>query len=235
MQATPHPFKVLAFDVFGTVVDWHTSIVEEVRALRLDIDPDAFALEWRRRYVPAMQRVVRGEIGWTKIDDLHRMILDDILATLSIAPVDESVRRHLNLAWHRLRPWPDSQEGLRRLKSKYIVCTLSNGNIGLLTSMAKYAGLPWDCILSAENFRQYKPNPATYLGVAEIFGVPPAQVALVAAHQEDLDGARSCGLGTVYIERPLEYGAGHVKDVSPSPRNALHARDLVDLAAQLGC
>lgn len=231
----PNQFKVLAFDVFGTVVDWHTSITEEVRALQAAIDPDAFALAWRRRYVPAMQRVISGEMGWTKIDDLHRMILDDILVTFNLDHMGESERRRLNSAWHRLKPWPDSLEGLRRLKSKHIVCTLSNGNIGLLTNMAKHAGLPWDCILSAETFRKYKPDPATYLGVADVFGVHPAEVALVAAHQEDLDGALSCGLGTAYIERPFEYGAKHVKDVSLSPRNTLHARDLVDLAVQLGC
>lgn len=229
------PFKILAFDVFGTVVDWHASITEEVRALQLGIDPDTFALAWRSRYVPAMQRVASGELGWTKIDDLHRMILDDILATFHLDHVGESERQHLNSAWHRLKPWPDSLEGLGRLKSKYTICTLSNGNIGLLTDMAKHAGLPWDCILSAETFHKYKPDPTTYLGVANIFGVQPAEVALVAAHQEDLDGAKSCGLATIYIERPFEYGAQNVKDVSPSPKNTLHARDLVDLATQLGC
>lgn len=230
-----HHVKVLAFDVFGTVVDWHASISAEVRSLGLDVDPDAFAFGWRSRYVPAMQRVMSGELGWTKIDDLHRLMLDELLDAFGLGHLGEAQRQSLNRAWHRLAPWPDSVAGLGRLKSQYTVCTLSNGNIGLLANMAKHAGLPWDCILSAEIFRKYKPDPATYLGVADIFGVQPDEVMLVAAHQEDLDGARACGLRTAYIERPLEYGAAHVKDVSPNPNNSVHARDLLDLAALLGC
>jgi 2-haloacid dehalogenase len=141
--------------------------------------------------------------------------------------------RHLNRIWHRLDAWPDSVAGLTRLKSRFTLCTLSNGNIDLLTDMAKRAGLPWDCILSAEVFRAYKPDPATYLGVARTFDVAPAEVMLVAAHQDDLDAARACGLATAYIERPLEFGASQVKDVSPDPANTWHAQDLVHLADQL--
>ena len=140
---------------------------------------------------------------------------------------------HLNRVWHRLDAWPDSVDGLTRLKRKFTICTLSNGNIGLLTNMAKRAGLPWDCILSAEVFRAYKPDPATYLGVARTFDLAPEQVMLVAAHQDDLDAARECGLRTAYIERPLEFGAARPKDVSPAAENTLHARDFIDLARQL--
>jgi len=227
--------KVLAFDIFGTVVDWHGSIVREVSALYPQVDADALALAWRAGYQPAMQRVRSGELGWTRIDELHRLILDALLPRFGLDRLTEAERVHLNRVWHRLDAWPDSVAGLTRLKTRFTICSLSNGNIGLLTNMAKRAGLPWDCVLSAEVFRAYKPDPATYLGVASTFDLPPAQVMLVAAHQDDLAAARACGLATAYIERPLEFGAAHVKDVSPDPANTWHARSLTDLADQLGC
>ncbi len=226
---------VLAFDVFGTVVDWHGSIAREVTALYPQVDGDAFAAAWRDGYRPAMARVMSGELPWTRIDDLHRMILDGMLPRFGLDHLDEVQRRHLNLVWHRLDAWPDAVAGLQRLKTKYIVCTLSNGNLSLLTHMAKRAGLPWDCVLSAEVFRAYKPDPAAYLGVARVFDLPPDRVALVAAHHDDLEGARACGLRTAYIERPHELGAARLKDVSPRPVNDLHARDFLHLAEQLGC
>jgi 2-haloacid dehalogenase len=229
------PPKVLAFDVFGTVVDWHGSIAREVDAMNLGVAGGEFALAWRAGYQPAMQRVRSGELGWTLIDDLHRLVLDELLERFAIRGLDEARMRHLNRVWHRLDPWPDTVAGLARLKSRFMICTLSNGNIGLLADMAKRAALPWDCILSAEVFRAYKPDPATYLGVARVFDVPPQEVMLVAAHHDDLAGARACGLRTAYIERPLEFGADRPKDVSPQPGNEFHARDLVALAEQLGC
>ncbi len=227
--------KVLAFDVFGTVVDWHGSLVKEIDALKCDIDSSEFARAWRAGYVPAMQRVMSGELGWTLIDDLHRMILDEILEQFNLTILSEAQKRDLNKSWHRLDAWPDSVEGLTRLKSKYTICTLSNGNMGLLCNMAKNAGLPWDCILSAEVFRKYKPDPGTYLGVANVFDVAPEDVMLVAAHQNDLQAARSCGLKTAYIERPMEYGATRIKDISPNSENTLHAKDIVVLADMLEC
>jgi 2-haloacid dehalogenase len=227
--------KVLAFDVFGTVVDWHGSVAREVKALGLDVDADAFALAWRAGYVPAMQRVMSGELGWTRIDELHRLILEDVLEEFGVRHLGEAQKQHLNRAWHRLDPWPDSVEGLTRLKARYITCSLSNGNIGLLTNMAKHGGLPWDCILSAEVFRKYKPDPDTYLGVARVFDLQPDQVLMVAAHQDDLEAARACGLQTAYIERPREFGPAQQKDVSPHPDNTLHARNIVELAGMLGC
>jgi len=237
--ATPHPLAsavdVLAFDIFGTVVDWHGSIVREMQALHPGVDAAAFALAWRAGYQPAMARVASGELGWTLIDDLHRMILDQILPRFGLAALAEEQRQHLNRVWHRLDAWPDSVQGLTRLKRKFTLCTLSNGNIGLLTNMAKRAGLPWDCILSAEVFRAYKPSPATYLGVARVFALPPERVMLVAAHHDDLAGARACGLHTAYIERPAEFGAKPPKDVSPRPDNSLHCTDLNALADLLGC
>jgi 2-haloacid dehalogenase len=227
--------KILAFDIFGTVVDWHGSIAREVDAMKLSVDGGEFALAWRAGYQPAMRRVMSGELGWTLIDDLHRMILDEILAKFQIKHLTEPQKQHLNKVWHRLDAWPDSVAGLTRLKTKFTICSLSNGNIGLLTNMAKRAGLPWDCVLSAEVFRAYKPDPRTYLGVAKVFGVTPAEVMLVAAHQDDLAAARACGLHTAYIERPAEFGAAKLKDVSPHADNSFHAKNLLALADTLGC
>ena len=234
---SPHvtPPQILAFDVFGTVVDWHSGIAAEVQALRPAVDGDAFALAWRAGYQPAMRRVMSGELGWTLIDELHRLILDPLLPRFGLGELSEAERQHLNRAWHRLDPWPDVLAGLQRLKTRHTLCTLSNGNLGLLTNMAKRAKLPWDCILSAEVFRAYKPDPATYLGVARVFDLAPSQVMLVAAHQDDLAAARACGLQTAYIERPAEFGRAQPKDISPDPANTLHAKDFLALADQLGC
>ena len=229
------PVQVLAFDVFGTVVDWHGGIRREVEQMLPGIDGDAFALAWRAGYQPAMQRVLSGELGWTLIDDLHRMILDTLLAQRGVVHLTEAQKQHLNKAWHRLDPWPDVVAGLLRLKQRYLICTLSNGNLGLLTHMAKRGALPWDCILSAEVFRTYKPDPATYRGVARVFGVAFDEVMLVAAHHDDLAAARACGLRSAYIERPLEFGAARPKDVSADAADTLHARDFLHLADQLGC
>lgn len=227
---------VLAFDVFGTVVDWHGSIEREVAALGLGIDAGAFALAWRAGYRPAMAKVRSGALGWTKIDALHRMILDEILERFGVAHrLDDAARRSLNLAWHRLDPWPDVVEGLNRLRKRFMLCTLSNGNLGLLADLSRRARLHWDLVLSAEVFRHYKPDPQTYLGVCDVFDVEPARMMLVAAHHDDLESARACGCRTAYVERPLEFGPTVANDVAPRPGNDLHARDLGDLARQLGC
>lgn len=236
LQTVARPdVDVLAFDIFGTVVDWHGSIAREVSRDFPGIDADAFATAWRAGYKPAMARVMRGEQGWTLIDDLHRGILDEILPRFGLDHLDEARRQHLNRVWHRLDPWPDSVAALRRLRRKYLVCTLSNGNLGLLARLSHHGDLAWDCVLSAEVFRAYKPDPATYLGVARVFDVAPQRVMLVAAHHDDLAGARACGLRTAYIERPLEFGATRTNDVSPQPGNDLHCVDLHALADRLGC
>ena len=227
--------KVLAFDVFGTVVDWHGTIQREIEAAYPGVDGDAFATAWRAGYRPAMQQVMSGDLGWTLIDDLHRTILDAILPRFGLDHLGETERRHLNKVWHRLDPWPDATAGLARLRQRFITCTLSNGNLGLLAELAKHGELPFDCLLSAEVFRAYKPDPATYMGVARVFDVPPEGVMLVAAHHDDLAGARKCGLQTAYVERPWEFGRAHPKDVSPRPENTLHARDLLHLADLLHC
>jgi 2-haloacid dehalogenase len=226
--------KVIAFDIFGTVVDWHGSIANEVKKLNLQVDANEFATAWRKGYQPAMARVRSGELPWTKIDDLHRIILNQILHDFGLKTLNESDKNHLNRVWHRLNPWPDSVQGLTQLKSKFTIVTLSNGNLSLLANMAKHGSLPWDLILSAEVFKHYKPDPETYLGVAEIFDLSPHEVMLAAAHKDDLLAAHRCGLQTAFIERPLEFGHGHVRqDLNPESFTNYHAKDILDLAAQL--
>lgn len=227
------PPKILAFDVFGTVVDWHGSIWREAETMIPGVDGNRFAAAWRAGYQPAMAEVRSGQRGWTKIDDLHRIILDRILDEFGIT-LDETNRRELNRAWHRLSPWPDTVAGMQRLKSRFMLTTLSNGNLGLLANMAKHADLPWDLILSAEVFRHYKPDPETYLGVAEIFDVSPSEVMLVAAHEDDLDAAQACGLQTAFIERAAEYGPNIHIPQGDLTRFTYAARDLHHLAEQLG-
>jgi 2-haloacid dehalogenase len=231
--------RVIAFDVFGTVVDWYSGIAAEAQRILPGVDGGAFALAWRAGYQPAMQgvmeRLAAGEGGFTLLDELHMGILEGVLREFGIEALDTARKRELNKAWHRLPAWPDAVAGLARLKRNYIICTLSNGNIGLLTEMAKNAGLPWDCVLSAEVFKAYKPDPRTYLGVAAVFDVSPGQVMLAAAHHDDLAAARTCGLRTGYIERPFEFGPAKPKDVSPQADNTLHARDIGALADLLGC
>ena len=230
--------KALVFDVFGTVVDWRGSIAREVRDLAREkgarVNAMKFADAWRAGYRPAMDRVSRGELPWTKIDHLHRMILDDILVKSKLSALSEDERADLNRAWHRLKPWPDSVRGLKRLKKRYTIATLSNGNVALLNNMAKHAGLPWDLILSAEIFHHYKPDPEAYLGAAEILGLTPGEVMMVAAHKDDLRHAARQGLRTALVLRPLEYGKGRHPDLSPEPAFDINAATFLDLADQLG-
>jgi 2-haloacid dehalogenase len=229
--------KALVFDVFGTVVDWRGSLIREGRLLgrrkKLKVDWDAFADAWRAGYRPAMARVRSGELPWTKIDVLHRMILDQLLQKFAIRGLTEEEIDHLDRAWHRLKPWPDAKAGLGKLKRRHVIATLSNGNVALLVNMAKHAGLPWDCILSAEVVRHYKPDPETYLGAADLLGVRPGELMLVAAHKDDLHAARACGLKTAFVPRPREYGPAAKADVSRDPAFDVHARDFNDLARQL--
>ncbi len=231
--------KAMAFDVFGTVVDWRGSIIAEMEVLgrRLDIEGDwpAFADAWRAGYQPAMQRVRTGELPWLRIDALHRLILDDIRPHFGLQSLPESECAHLNHVWHRLSPWPDSVEGLTRLKRQFTITTLSNGNFSLLTNMAKHAGLPWDCVVSAELFRHYKPDCETYLGAADLLGISPHQLMLVACHPGDLRAARSAGLRTGYVARPLENGPGKPPERLDDGEFDLVASDFIDLASRLAC
>ena len=230
--------KALAFDVFGTVVDWRGSIVREAAALGakhgIEADWAAFADAWRAGYRPAMQRVRTGALPWMKIDALHRRILDAIVVEFGMHGVEERDLDHLNRAWHRLDPWPDAVPGLARLKTRYIITPLSNGNFSLLTNLAKRARLPWDCIISAELFRHYKPDPETYLGTAALLDVAPAELMLVACHPDDLRAARSAGCRTGYVERSLEHGPGQPPSRVEAGEFDLVATDFVDLADRLG-
>ena len=230
--------KALVFDVFGTVVDWRSSVIREGQLLGerkgYDVDWAAFADRWRAGYGPAMNRVRSGELPWTKLDDLHRSVLNELVVEFSLTGMTEEELQHFNQAWHRLSPWPDSIAGLLRLRNEYVIAPLSNGNVSLLLNMAKNAGLPWDTILSAELSRHYKPDPEAYLKAAELFSLEPGQVMLVAAHPSDLRSAAEAGLRTGYVHRPLERGAE--RPTVPPARDEfdLFANDFLDLAAQLG-
>lgn len=225
--------KILAFDVFGTVVDWHGSIVRYMAEQHPQVDGDAFARAWRAGYQPAMATVRTGQQAWLRLDTLHRQILEGLLPQFGLQHLNDAQRSALNQVWHQLDAWPDSAAALGCLKPHCILTPLSNGNLSLLTHLAKHNALPWDCVLSAEVFRAYKPDPAVYLGVADCFDVAPHEVMLVAAHHDDLAAARACGLRTAYIERPHEWGEQQPKDVSPRPGNDLHCKNLMDLVQQL--
>ncbi|WP_431234566.1 haloacid dehalogenase type II [Mycolicibacterium psychrotolerans] len=229
--------RALAFDVFGTVVDWRASIIAELREFGnqqgVERDWAKFADRWRAGYVPAMDLVRRGELPWTRLDDLHRKILDELLLDADVR-ADEDDVDHLNRAWHRLDPWPDAVDGLYRLKERFTITTLSNGNVSLLTDMAKRAGLPWDCVLSAEIFGHYKPDREAYLGCARILDVAPDELMLVAAHPSDLRAARDAGLRTGYVDRPLEWGQpGRYRVPFEPDEFDVTATDLVELADKL--
>jgi len=231
--------RALTFDVFGTVVDWRGSIIREGQLLAArkgydDIDWAAFADRWRSGYGPAMNRVRTGQLPWTKIDDLHRMILDELVREFGLTGMNEEELADFNRAWHRLMPWPDTVAGLNRLKAKYVITTLSNGNVSLLTNMAKNAGLPWDAVLSAELAGHYKPDPEAYLKAADLLSLPPDEVMMVAAHPGDLRAAARAGLRTAYVIRPLERGPGRPVFTDPDGEFDYTATDFLDLAAQLG-
>ena len=230
--------KALAFDVFGTVVDWRASIIAQGRTLgrkkRLEVDWESFADAWRAGYAPAMERVRRGELPWTSVDVLHRMTLAELLARFRITLLTEEEKDEFNRAWHRLKPWPDAVKGLARLKKRYVIATLSNGNVALLVNMARHAALPWDCVLSSELFHHYKPDREVYLGAARLLGLRPRELMMVAAHKSDLDAAAGAGLRTGFVQRPREFGDPGKKDVKPERRFDVNAADFLDLARQLG-
>jgi 2-haloacid dehalogenase len=226
--------QALTFDIFGTVVDWYGSIVAEVARTGLPVDGGEFALAWRAGYEPAMQEVRSGALPWTNIDGLHRRILDRLLAERGIT-LPETAAADLNRIWHRLRPWPDSVAGLARLKTRFTITTLSNGNLSLLVAMARHAELPWDAVLSAELFGHYKPDPEVYLGAARLLDLPPQQLMMVAAHPGDLRAAAACGLRTAYIPRPLERGPGGAMEPWTVGEFDVVADGIDDLASQLDC
>ncbi len=231
--------RALAFDVFGTVVDYRGTIIEEGAALNaakgLTVDWAAFADAWRGSYRPNMDRVARGELPWMNLDSLHRRALDDLLKQHGVTTLSEDEVAHLNRVWHRLRPWPDALAGLQRLHARFILSTLSNGNVALLVDMARHAGLPWDYIFSAEQVRAYKPDPRAYQMTYELLQLRPDEVALVAAHPDDLRAARAQGLRTIFTPRPLESGPNVTPPTIAEPEVDLVAQDFGDLARLFGC
>ena len=231
--------KALTFDVFGTVVDWRGGIAREVAALGaargFSLDWNAFALAWRARYQPAMARVRGGERDFVKLDVLHRENLDPVLTEFGLGHLDEADRLRLNLAWHRLDPWPDVVAGLNRLRPRFILATLSNGNVALMVDMAKRAGLAWDAILGAEVVRHYKPQPEAYNLTADFLGLAPERCLMVAAHEDDLAAAAACGLRTAYVHRPREYDDAADRPMPDAKAFDIVAADFLELAERLGC
>ena len=237
-EAPPVTVKALVFDTFGTVVDWRSSVARELGALAarkgVALDAAKFADAWRAGYGPSMNRVRSGDLPWTKLDTLHRMTLDKILVDFKFAGLSEDEKDALNRAWHRLTPWPDAVTGLSRLKKKFIIAPLSNGNISLMTDLAKHSSLPWDVILGAELVRHYKPDHEVYQSAADILDLKPADVMMVAAHLGDLRAAKTVGLRTAFVTRPKEYGPDGKPDLKGDASVDVSATDFNDLARLLG-
>ena len=231
--------KALVFDVFGTVVDWRGSVIAEGeklgRAMQSPVDWPRFADAWRQEgYVDAIARIRRGEAPWMNADELHRRKLDELLERFGIRGLAEDEIDRFNRVWHRLTPWPDALPGLTRLKARFVISPLSNGNFALLTNMAKHTGLPWDCIISAELTRKYKPEREVYLSAPTLLGLRPGEVMMVAAHLNDLEGAQAAGLGTAFVPRPLEHGPDGPREAEPDASIDVVAQDFVELAERLG-
>src|SRR5437660_11055964 len=232
----PPGVQVLAFDVFGTVVDWRGGIIAELTAIAaerdLSLDAGAIADAWRKRYQPFLDRVRQGERPWQVLDKLHRAGLDEVVREFGLERLTEADLDRLVLAWHHLPPWPDAIAGLVRLRSRFVLATLSNGGMALLVNLARAAGLPFDCILSTELVTSYKPDPRTYQLVTSLLAVRPDQAMLVAAHPYDLAAAAEQGMRTAFVRRPQEWGTG--KAEAPTFPVDIMAEDFIDLATQLG-
>ena len=232
--------KALTFDVFGTVVDWRSSTIAEGRKLgsrhNIQTDWESFADEWRHDgYSNGMRRIREGKLPWMKVDQLHRIKLDEMLANRGINVLSEEEIDEFNRVWHRLKPWDDAAKGLDLLRSKYVVASLSNGNLSLLTNMAKNGGFSWDCILSSEITGAFKPDPKCYEGAAKLLDLRPNQIMMVAAHKGDLIASKKVGFKTALVKRPKEFGPNGSPDLGPDPSIDMLADDFLDLARQLVC
>jgi 2-haloacid dehalogenase len=225
--------KALLFDVFGTCVDWRTSVIRAGERLGIEgVDWAALADAWRARYQPQLDTVRRGARPWTNLDVLNREALDDVLRELRVdMPAEE--RDRFTLVWHRLDPWPDTVAGLTRLKRRHVIAPVSNGHIALIVDLARHAGLPWDAVLGAELARAYKPAPEVYLKSVAALGLEPPDAAMVAAHNGDLRAAQALGFKTAFVRRPTEHGPRQTTDLEPAGEYDHIADDLLDLAQQL--
>lgn len=221
--------RAFIFDVFGTCVDWRSSIAREVRAVLPNVDAEAFAEAWRGEYQPAMERIRAGNRGYVRLDTLHRENLETVTAAFGVSVTDAEA---LNTGWERLDPWPDVVPGLKALREKGLIAACSNGSIGMMARLARWGGLPWDAILGADIARDYKPKPGVYQASVAAIGLRPDQVTMVAAHNDDLLAARKAGLGTAFVPRPTEHGAGQTTDLAPEADWDIVARDFPDLAAR---
>lgn len=232
--------KAIVFDTFGTITDWRTSIANEgIRVAQrkgiADFDGDAFARAWRAGYRPGMARVISGERPWTPVDVIHRERLDEILPEFGLDMLDEAEREHLNKAWHRINPWPDSVPGLLRLKKAHLIAPLSNGSLVLLSSMAKRAGIPWDFVFSSDMHKAYKRDPKVYQNAIALLGFEPHEVMMGAAHNDDLEAARGEGMRTAYINRPTEYGVDQSKDFEATSDWDIISETVEGVAEAMGC
>jgi 2-haloacid dehalogenase len=236
-ETAPGTVRAIVFDTFGTIVDWRSSLIGSLeefgRKTGVQVAWDKLVDRWRAAYEPNLRRVRTGELEWTILDELHYHALVKLLPEFDLTSLPESDLRFLVRCWHRLLPWPDAIEGLRRLRKKYIIGPLSNGNLALLVNLAKFAGLPWDVVFGADLFRHYKPDPETYLGVCNFLGLQPEQVMMAAAHNYDLKAARALGLRTAFLPRLTEFGPGQRTDLTPDEAWDIVADDLVDLAEKL--
>jgi 2-haloacid dehalogenase len=229
--------QAVLFDVFGTVVDWRTSLIRQFQKFAdensLHTDWANLADDWRAEYEPAMRAVRSGQRPWINLERLHREALDKLLSVRGLSALNETQRQQLVRAWHFLDPWPDALAGLKRLKRKYIIGTLSNGGVRLLTDMARYAQLPWDVVLSSDLFRHYKPDPEVYLGAAELLDSRPEDIVLAAAHNYDLAAARQHGMKTAFVARPTEYGPRQSRDFTAESDWDFVAQDFEQMAARM--
>jgi 2-haloacid dehalogenase len=228
----------LTFDTFGTLVDWRGSILDALRAFGaakgLQVDWERFLAEWKAAYRPGMDKVNSGEWPWTTVETIYRRRLEELLPAYGVTGVSEAELVHLTRVWWRLRPWPDVVPGLTRLKRKYVIAPLSNASFAGMVHLARYAGLPWDCVITAENARRYKPRPEVYRTAMALLGLTPGEVMMVAAHNYDLRAARALGMPTAFISRPTEYGPGQTADLAPEEDWDVVAADVEDLARALG-
>lgn len=234
-QATT--IRALVFDVFGTVVDWRSAIIQAGQRLaeekQVQVNWNSFAIAWRHGYSQIINEVRNGAVPWTKVDDLLRLVLNDLLVQFKIQGLCEDEIVRFNRLWRRLEPWPDALSGLTRLRNRYIIASLSNANISLLVELAKRNALPWDCLFSAELCRRYKPDPDVYLMAAQLLDLPPDQIMMVASHQGDLTAAHRVGFNTAFVSRPLEFGTDYLHKIDEANAADIYATDFVDLARQL--